>query len=133
MAFGGRPPAQAEANSVFICDRKGQFESQLELRFRQTVLEQIPGTFEFARVERPHARSVWSIAWSADDVRQVRVMLGLPPIPPNGELTSVPPDLNQNFSTVRQPLGDLVQTLAQIGLPLPGIDRSPRQVLDWIQ
>jgi membrane fusion protein (multidrug efflux system) len=66
-----------------------------------------------------------------EDARQVRVTLGLPPDPPNGDLTSVPPDLNQRFSAVRQALADLVQTMAQVGLPLPGAELTPTQVLDW--
>jgi membrane fusion protein (multidrug efflux system) len=66
-----------------------------------------------------------------EDVHQVRVALGLPHEPADGDLTAVPPDLNQRFSTVRQALADLIQTMAQVGLPLPGVDRTPREVLDW--
>ena len=67
-----------------------------------------------------------------EEARQVRVTLGLPPNPPaGGDLTAVPADLNQRFSSVRQALADLVQTFAQVGLPLPGTEKTPQQVLDW--
>ena len=64
-----------------------------------------------------------------EDVHQVRVALGLAPESPDGNLTTVPADLNQRFSTVRQALADLIQTMAQVGLPLPGVDRTPSEVL----
>lgn len=70
------------------------------------------------------------VGQAIEDVYQVRVALGLPPRPPGGDLTAVPADLNQRFSTVRQGLSDLIQTMAQIGLSLPGVDRTPAQVLD---
>ncbi len=64
------------------------------------------------------------------DVYQVRVALGLPSDPPNGNLEAVPDDLNQRFSSVRQALSDLIQTMAQVGLPLVGTGKTPHQVLD---
>ena len=47
----------------------------------------------------------------AGEVYQVRVGLGLPAQPEMGDdLTQVPPDLDQTFSTVRQALAELLQT-----------------------
>jgi membrane fusion protein (multidrug efflux system) len=49
-------------------------------------------------------------------VYAIRVSLGLPEQPPAGhELAEVPPELDQNFSSVRQALGDLLQSTAQFG------------------
>jgi membrane fusion protein (multidrug efflux system) len=49
-------------------------------------------------------------------VYAIRAGLGLPVHPPEGkDLASVPPDLDQNFSAVRQALGDLLQSAAQFG------------------
>jgi membrane fusion protein, multidrug efflux system len=60
-----------------------------------------------------------------------RVALGLPPQPPAGqELTDVPADLNQNFSTVRQALEQLVQSAAEIGYYPTSWDQTPKQTLD---
>jgi membrane fusion protein (multidrug efflux system) len=64
-------------------------------------------------------------------VYATRAGLGLPPQPPKGKpLTDVPPDLEQSYSGVRSALADVVQTVAQIGLPLPGTDATPKEVLD---
>jgi membrane fusion protein (multidrug efflux system) len=67
------------------------------------------------------------------DVHQVRVALGLPLEPPGGDLTAVPDDLNQRFSTVRQALADMIQIAAQVGLPLAGVEKTPQQVIDEFQ
>ena len=59
-----------------------------------------------------------------------RVYLGLPPQPANGhDLTEVPPDLEQTFSAVRTALYTLVQTTAQLGLPMASADVTPKQFL----
>ncbi len=64
-------------------------------------------------------------------VYATRVGLGLPPQPYDGnDLAEVPPDLGQTFSGVRSALSNLVQTMAQIGLPLASSEASPHQVLD---
>ena len=47
-----------------------------------------------------------------------------------GELTDVPADLNQTFSGVREALAALVQSMAQVGLSPPPMDRTPREALD---
>jgi membrane fusion protein (multidrug efflux system) len=50
----------------------------------------------------------------------IRVGLGLPAVPPdNKELTDAPADLDQNFSTVRQAVAELMQSAAQIGYYFP--------------
>jgi membrane fusion protein (multidrug efflux system) len=60
-----------------------------------------------------------------------RVALGLSPQPPAGqELTDVPADLSQNFSTVRQALEQLVQSAAEIGYYPTSWDQTPKQTLD---
>jgi membrane fusion protein (multidrug efflux system) len=49
-------------------------------------------------------------------VYSIRASLGLPDKPPKGhELTEVPPNLDQDFSSVRQSLGTLLQSAAQFG------------------
>lgn len=62
-------------------------------------------------------------------VYQVRVALGLPPKPTSGDdLTQVPPDLAQTFSTVRQAQGSLIQAISQLGVT-DSFDKSPRQMI----
>jgi membrane fusion protein (multidrug efflux system) len=66
-----------------------------------------------------------------EEVAQVRVSLGLAPEPARGKgLTDVPPDLNQNYSSVRSALTDGLQTAAQLGLPLESVHLTPNQVLE---
>jgi membrane fusion protein (multidrug efflux system) len=62
-------------------------------------------------------------------VYQVRVALGLPPQPPDGQdLSSVPADLDQTFSTVRQAQASLVQSAALLGV-FDSFNKSPRQLV----
>jgi membrane fusion protein (multidrug efflux system) len=65
-----------------------------------------------------------------EEVREVRVSLGLSPVPEGGDLTAVPDDLNQTFSTVRQAVADLARIASQLGLPLGKAESTPRQVFD---
>ena len=65
-----------------------------------------------------------------EEVSEARVALGLPQRPEKGELSDVPADLNQTFSGVREALAALVQSLAQVGLTPPSMDRTPREALD---
>jgi membrane fusion protein (multidrug efflux system) len=60
----------------------------------------------------------------------IRVGLGLPEQPANGkDLTDVPPDLDQNFSVVRQALADLIQSAAQFGYFQSSWTGTPKEVI----
>ena len=65
-----------------------------------------------------------------EEVYETRVSLGLPPRPEKGELTDVPPDLNQNYSGVRQALAELIQATTVVGLPLTSVADTPTRTLD---
>jgi membrane fusion protein (multidrug efflux system) len=59
-----------------------------------------------------------------------RVSLGLPARPRKGEgLSDVPPDLEQNFSVVRQALGQLLQSAAQFGYFPTSWNATPKQAV----
>jgi membrane fusion protein (multidrug efflux system) len=71
-----------------------------------------------------------SLNEAREAVYQVRASLGLAPLPERGQnLTRVPPDLDQTFSAVRTALADLLQTLAQLGLPLGSTNLTPQQAI----
>jgi membrane fusion protein, multidrug efflux system len=71
-----------------------------------------------------------AVEQALQSVYAIRVALGLPEKPAEGhELTEVPPDLDQNFSTVRQALGDLLQTAAQFGYFPTSWDATPKQAI----
>jgi membrane fusion protein (multidrug efflux system) len=64
------------------------------------------------------------------EVYAIRVGLGLPAEPPKGhDLSYVPDNLDQNFSSVRQGLATLIQSAAQFGYFQPSWDATPKQVL----
>ncbi len=59
-----------------------------------------------------------------------RASLGLPPEPPPGQdLSEVPPDLDQNFSTVREALEQLIESAAQIGYFSTSWDATPKETV----
>jgi membrane fusion protein (multidrug efflux system) len=63
-------------------------------------------------------------------VYAIRAGLGQPAQPPEGhELTEVPPDLDQNFSSVRRALGALTQSAAQFGYFPTTWDATPKQAI----
>jgi membrane fusion protein (multidrug efflux system) len=64
------------------------------------------------------------------EVHQIRVSLGLPAQPGEGEdLGSVPPDLDQTFSAVLQAQAGLIESAAQLGV-IHSYDQTPRQMLE---
>ena len=64
-----------------------------------------------------------------EEVHQIRVALGLPPEPESGgELTAVPPDIDQSFSAVRQAQASLIQAAAELGV-VGSFNKSPREML----
>jgi membrane fusion protein, multidrug efflux system len=64
-------------------------------------------------------------------VYQIRVSLGLPPVPVAGDdLTLVPPDLNQTFSSVREAQARLIQAAASLGVTTTSFNLTPRQMVE---
>src|SRR5262249_3806206 len=66
-----------------------------------------------------------------EQVYAIRVGLGLPARPPRGEeLADVPPNLDQDFSSVRQALGTLLQSAAQFGYMPTSWNATPKRALE---
>jgi membrane fusion protein, multidrug efflux system len=64
------------------------------------------------------------------EVYEVRVSLGLPTKPETGDdLTQVPADLDQTFSSVRQAQYALLQAASQLGVE-QAFDRTPKEMVD---
>jgi membrane fusion protein (multidrug efflux system) len=69
-----------------------------------------------------------------DDIHQIRVSLGLPAEPENGgDISQVPPDLDQNFSSVRQAQSELLGVRPNLALSIPSIKPRNRCVRSVIQ
>ncbi len=65
------------------------------------------------------------------EVYSIRAGLGLPTEPPEGrDLTEAPANLDQDFSSVRQALGTLMQNAAQFGYFPTTWDATPKQAID---
>lgn len=58
-----------------------------------------------------------------------RVSLGLDAKPKGGDLTEVPEDIDERFSTVRQALGSLLQSAAQFGYSPANWDSTPKRAI----
>ncbi len=72
-----------------------------------------------------------SVDQALQQIYAIRVGLGLPALPPKGhDLSEVPPDLDQTYSSVRMALDEGNNTLAQLGLPLGPIDATPKQAIE---
>jgi membrane fusion protein (multidrug efflux system) len=63
------------------------------------------------------------------DVYRIRASLGLTPEPEKGgDLTQVPADLDQTFSSVREAQAELIESAAQLGV-IHSYDQTPKQML----
>ena len=63
-----------------------------------------------------------------ENVYQLRVSLGLPTKPASGDLADVPPDLDQNFSSVRQAQARLMQAASRLGVTT-SFSSSPKEMV----
>jgi len=64
-------------------------------------------------------------------VYEIRVSLGLPEQPEKGDdLTAVPPDLDQTFSTIRQAVAELMQSAAPLAIIPSSYDLKPNQLIE---
>jgi membrane fusion protein (multidrug efflux system) len=71
-----------------------------------------------------------SVEQALEQVHAARAALGLQVTPAEGhDLTEVPADLDQNFSTVRAALGELIQGAAQLGLMPSSWGGTPKEVI----
>ena len=70
------------------------------------------------------------VVQAQEAVYQIRVGLGLPAKPEKADdLTQVPPDLDQNYSTVRQALAELMASVAPLGVFPPSYNASPKETI----
>jgi membrane fusion protein (multidrug efflux system) len=102
-------------------------------RGEEMLAKNVIGQEEFDQRRQTVKVDEAAVQQALEIVHATRVSLGLPPQPPKGhDLTEVPPDLDQTFSSVRTALANLVQTMAQIGLPMASSESTPREVLEWV-
>jgi membrane fusion protein (multidrug efflux system) len=70
------------------------------------------------------------VTQAVEDAHQIRVSLGLPAEPENGgDLGSVPSDLDQTFSAVREAQTQLMQSTAELGV-IHSYNQTPKQMVE---
>lgn len=118
--------AALETSRARLARAKADFDRALEL-------QKTPGAISQQDVDlrqESYRVAESQVLQSLEQVYQVRVSLGLPSKPPEGHsLTEVPKDLNQNFSTVRQALADMLRSAAPLGIFPKSYNETPQQVI----
>jgi membrane fusion protein (multidrug efflux system) len=86
---------------------------------------------EFDRYKENFKVATAAVEQSLQQIYAIRAGLGLAARLPKGvPLDDVPENLDQTFSTVRQALADLVQSVAQLGYNPPTWNATPKQAVD---
>jgi membrane fusion protein (multidrug efflux system) len=121
--------ATLETRRATLARAKSDYERAVELR-------KTPGAIAPQDVDQ--RREAYDVAQAQvtqalETVYQIRVGLGLPAKPPKGgddALAEVPPDLDQTYSTVRQALATLLQSVAPLNFFPASYDITPRQAVE---
>src|SRR5262249_4447001 len=101
------------------------FERAKELITSKTISQQ-----EYDRREATVSIARAQVTQSLADVHQIRVSLGLPAEHEGGgDLSQVPPDLDQTFSSVLQAQAELIQSAAELGV-LHSYNQTPKQMVE---
>ena len=102
-------------------------------RAKQLVAVNFATREEFDRREAALTVARAGVTQALDNVNQVRVSLGLPAEPPDGnDLAEVPPDLDETFSSILQAQADLIQSAAELGV-IHSYNQSPKQMLEQFE
>jgi membrane fusion protein (multidrug efflux system) len=101
------------------------FQRAKELIGSRTISQQ-----EYDRREATVTIARAEVTQSLADVYQIRVSLGLPTQPEEGgDLSQVPPDLDQTFSSVLQAQAELIQSAAELGV-VHSYNQTPKQMVE---
>ena len=99
-------------------------------RTKKLVASAVASREEFDRREAALSVARAEVTQALEDIHQIRVSLGLPAEPENSaDLGLVPPDLDQNFSSVRQAQSELIQSAAELGV-IHSHNQTPKQMLE---
>src|SRR6516162_9054071 len=101
-------------------------------RAKQLLSEQDVSQQEYDQRQAALSVAQANVTQAMADVHQIRVSLGLPSQPESGDLSEVPPDLDQTFSTVREAQAALIQTAAQLGV-IHSYEQQPKQMVEQFE
>ncbi|HEY1797511.1 MAG TPA: HlyD family secretion protein [Stellaceae bacterium] len=98
-------------------------------RAQKLVVSGTASREEFDRRQAALTTATAGVTQSLAEIYQIRVSLGLPTKPEQGEdLGSVPPDLDETFSGVLQAQSDLIQSAAELGV-VHSFDEHPKAMI----
>ncbi len=104
-------------------------ESEFE-RAKKLLATKVSSAEEFDQKREALDVATAQVQQATESVYQQRAALGLAREPAEGKpLTDAPSDLDQNFSTVRQALAELMQSAAQLGVVSSSYDLTPKEVV----
>jgi membrane fusion protein (multidrug efflux system) len=105
--------------------------AQANLKRGQQLLPQAAISREDVDLRRETSKvAEANVEQARQTVYSIRVGLGLPAQPlPGQDLADVPPDLDQNFSAVREALGDLLHSVAAFGYFPTSWTATPKEVI----
>ena len=107
--------AALQAANATLVRTQADYQREKQLLEHQVISQQ-----QFDSYQEAYFVAKAQSAKAEQQVYEIRVGLGLPPKPPNGgDLTTVPPDLDQHFSAVKEAQNRLVETAAQLGIVQP--------------
>ncbi len=92
---------------------------------RALALQKTPGVISQQEID--NYKAAYDVA--LQQVYQDRVGLGMPAKPSSGNLSEVTPNLDQNFSTVRQAVAQLQQAAAPLGIVASSFNLTPKALL----
>ncbi|HVA47959.1 MAG TPA: HlyD family secretion protein [Pirellulales bacterium] len=124
--------ANLKANVATLRSREAQWTlAKANLKRREGLIVTRTITQEELDDSRQQAQVAEALVEEArEKVYATRVNLGLLPKPEGGDLTEVPDDIYENFSTIRQALGDLLQSAAQFGFAPAKWDATPKEAIE---
>jgi membrane fusion protein, multidrug efflux system len=116
--------AALQGANATLAKAQADYQREQQLFKRQVISQQ-----EFDLYLETYSVAKAQSAKAQQEVYQARAGLGLPPTPPGGgDLSEVPPDLDQHFSAVKEAQARLMQTVAQLGVVQP-FKATPDQMI----
>jgi membrane fusion protein (multidrug efflux system) len=115
--------AASEAANATLIRTQADYQRAQRLLDQQVISRQ-----QFDSYLEKYSVAKAQAAKAVQEVYEIRVELGLPSKPPNGDLTAVPADLDQRVSAVKEAQYRLMQTAAQLGIVQP-FNATPEQTL----
>ena len=126
MRSSGRAPPPGNRVKRRRCSPKAEFD-----RAKRLLASKVTSAEDFDQKREALDVANAQVTQALENVYQARAALFLPGKPPEGtSLTDVPANLDQTFSSVRQALGELMQSAAQLGIVPSSYDLTPQQVVE---